>query len=361
MPGPRDEIVRLEAYSWETPTWEIAKRYGLRVGDVVRMDLNTSPYNPGKWLRRLAGNIERVRVNEYPDTSYRETREMLSSYTGVEPESIMITNGADEAIDIICKSYLDAGREAVISSPTYSYFRVSAEIMGSKVVAVPRLPDFADDLEGILSSINSRTSLIFLCSPNNPTGDTVKVETLRRILEEFDGVVVVDEAYYEFCGETFTPLLSRYGNLVVVRTFSKAWSMAGARVGYLMAGGEVMGYLNKVRPPNSLSVISLALVAYALRDRGTMEGYVKRIISERERMFKQLSTIDGLTVYPSKANFLLIKFHRADAGMVHEELIREGLVLRRLASTPPLSNCLRLTVSTPRHNNMLLRKIRKLV
>jgi histidinol-phosphate aminotransferase len=361
MPGPRDEIVRLDAYSWETPTWEIARRYGLRVEDVVRMDLNTSPYNPSRWLHRLVGGIEGVRVNEYPDTSYRELREMLSSYTGVEPESIMVCNGADEAIDIVCKAYLDGGREAIISSPTYSYFRVSAEIMGSKVVSIPRLPDFADNIEGILASVNSRTSLIFLCSPNNPTGNTVDRMAVRKILDEFDGVVVIDEAYFEFCGETFTPLLSRYGNLVVVRTFSKAWSMAGARVGYLMAGEEVMKYLNKVRPPNSLSIISLALAAYALRDKRTMEGYVRRIVDERDRMYKELSNIEGLTVYRSKANFLLIRFHRADAGRVHEELMRDGLVLRRLTNIPALSNCLRMTISTPKYNNLLLRKIRKLV
>ncbi|MEM4297808.1 MAG: histidinol-phosphate transaminase [Nitrososphaerota archaeon] len=361
MVGPRDEIAGLEPYSWETPTWEIAGRYGLSPYDVVRLDLNTSPYRPVKWLRRLSRQLEGLGVNLYPDTSYRDLRELLNSYTGAEVQSIMVCNGADEAIDILCKAYVGAGREVLISSPTYSYFRVSAEIMGGQVVSVPRLPNFEDDVDGLLASVTRRTAAIFLCSPNNPTGNTMRGDSLKRVLDEFDGLVVVDEAYFEFCGQTSASLISSYDNLAVVRTFSKAWSLAGARVGYLLAGEDLMRTLNKVRPPNSLSVISLALASYALRDRRSMERWVGSIVGERERIFRELMRLEGVRPYPSEANFILMRFESVDAGWVHEMLIRSGLVLRNLSSSPQLRNCLRLTISTPQHNNAFLNRLRKLL
>ncbi|GBC69912.1 Histidinol-phosphate aminotransferase [archaeon HR01] len=361
MPYPRDAVLALEPYAWETPSWQIARQYGLRPEEVVRMDLNTSPYTPVRWLRSLSRTLTGIRVNEYPDTSYTHLREKLSEYTNVPAQDIMVTNGADEAIEIICKTYVERGREVILSTPTYSYLRVASEIMGGRVVAVPRRPDFSDDVDGILAAVKPNTSIIFFCSPNNPTGNLLPAPSLKRVLEEFRGLVVVDEAYYEYCGQTAADLLPNHRNLAVVRTFSKAWSLAGARVGYIMAGEEVMEQLNRVRPPNSLSVISLSLAATALDHKTVVKMWVRKIVEERERVFRELKALDGVEPYPSEGNFLLMRLQSHDAEKIHTELMRRGLVLRNLSSNPQLRNCLRLTISTRRNNDRLLRRLRDLL
>jgi histidinol-phosphate aminotransferase len=233
--------------------------------------------------------------------------------------------------------------------------------MGGRVVSVPRHQDFSDDIDGILAAVKQNTSAIFLCSPNNPTGNLLPPQSLRRILDEFNGLVVVDEAYYEYCGQTVAGLLSSHQNLVVVRTFSKAWSLAGVRVGYVMAVDEVMKYLNRVRPPNSLSVISLALASLAIDHKAEMRRWVRKIVEEKKRMFTELRKMAGVEVYPSEGNFLLIRLQNHDPNTIHEELMRRGFVLRNLSSNPQLHSCLRITVSTRRHNEKLLRLLRNLL
>ena len=325
--------------------------------------MNSSPYRPVKWLKEVGSKLHRMDVNLYPDTSYSSLRETLSEYTGFDVDRFVVTNGADEGLDIIAKTFLDAGDEAIISYPTYSYFRIVTEIMGGRAVFVDRVDGFRDNADGILERVGERTRLIFLCSPNNPTGNTAEVEDVRRILEEAgeDVAVVVDEAYYEFCGKTFADLTNNYENLIIVRTFSKAFSLAGARVGYLIAAEETVDKLNKVRPPNSLSIISLALAEIALRDRRTLNNIVRRIVGERERLYRELSGIDGITPYPSEANFVLTRIERGDAGELHQKLMSMGLVLRDLTGVRRLENHLRITVNKPEQNDKLLTAIRKLL
>jgi len=350
-----------EAYAWEESSFSIAERFGLRVGDVIRFDLNTSPYRPVKWLNSLSKILPNLDVNEYPDTSYSSLRDALSDYTGFGADRFVITNGADEALDIIAKAFLDNGDEAVISIPTYSYFRIVSEIMGARVVNVPRRGDFSDNVEEILNRVSGRTKLIFLCSPNNPTGNLSKRGDVVRLLEESNAVVVVDEAYYEFSGETLAPLTDNYDNLIIVRTLSKAFSLAGARVGYIIASEESVKWLNKVRPPNSLSVISLALAEIALRDTDTLRKIVDKILRERDECYERLKKVEGIHVYPSNANFLLMRIEKLDANILHEKLMSMGFVLRNLTGVKGLENCLRMTIHSPENNEKLINALSKIM
>lgn len=341
-------------YEWEPSTEEIAVKIGIKPGRILRLDTNTSPVPPVKLLSQVGGRLHRVPINYYPDTSYSALREAISEYTGLTADSIIPTNGADEAIDIICKIFLETGYEAIASTPTYSFFRIATELQGGRFVAVPRREDFSDNVESILSSINSQTRLIFLCSPNNPTGNITSIEWIEKICRESDVAVVVDEAYYEFAGKTAASLVEKYGNLMIVRTLSKAFGLAGARIGYIIASSETVKLLNKARPPNSLGVINIELGVLALKRRKYMHELVKLINSERQRLFEKLSKLDGIRVYPSEANFLLIKFIDSPADKVYEHLLKEGIVVRNLVASPHTTGCLRVTIGTRRQNQRFL-------
>lgn len=341
------------AYAWEPSDDEIASLIGLDASKIRRFDLNTSPYTPIDWLKKLGCELEAVAVNRYPDPSYRALRNGLSKYLGIGEECFVIANGGDEAFDIISKAFLEAGSEVVVSSPSYSMFRIVSELMGAKVVYVRRKEGFADDVEGLIKAVNERTRLIFLCNPNNPTGNVVEKADLLRILNECDVGVVVDEAYQEYGGESFVKLTEIYSNLMVVRTFSKAFALAGARLGYIVTCEETAQVLNKVRPPNSVDVITLKLVELALEDVEWVRLRVRETLVERDRLISEISRLRGVRVYPSAANFFLIEFLERDRDEVYEEMLKQGFVLRRL-DDPLLKRCLRISVGLPEDNDALL-------
>ncbi len=347
-------------YVWEPSDEEIASSVGLDVSKIRRFDLNTSPYTPTHWLKKLASELESVAVNRYPDTSYRALREKLSSYLGVGEDCFVVANGGDEAFDIISKAFLDAGSEAVISSPSYSMFRIVSELMGAKVVCVQRKEGFADDVDGLIKAVNDRTRLIFLCNPNNPTGNAVERSALLSILNECDVGVVVDEAYQEYGGESFVKLTEKYSNLMVVRTFSKAFGLAGARLGYIVACEETTRLLNKVRPPNSVDVITLKLSEFALEDVDWVRLKVRETLAERDRLISEISKLRGVKVYPSLANFFLIELVERDRDEVYREMLKRGFVLRRL-DDPALRRCLRISVGLPEDNDALLEALREVL
>jgi histidinol-phosphate aminotransferase len=347
---------RFKAYAWETPTREIASAVGLPESKVHRLDTNTSPFLPVAPLRELKRNLTGKSVNQYPDTSYLNLRRLLSSYSGREADRFVVTNGADEGLDIIVKTFLDPGDQVVTAIPTYSMFRVVTEIMDGRVLGVKRRKeDFGLDLEGMLEkAVDKKTKLIFLCSPNNPTGNLTPIREIERIVGETETFVAVDEAYFEFAGKSAIELTDKYDNIVLIRTFSKAFSMAGVRVGYLVASKDTVIELNKVRPPNSLSVISLQLAESALRDLESMRRNVGEVVAERERMFAALGGISQIEPYPSQANFILFRVKVGDGNVIHSGLMKKGFVLRNLTDVPGIENSLRLTISRPEVNDAFL-------
>lgn len=348
-------------YEFEVPDWKIAEEYGLELNQIVRMDLNTSPYLPQRWLKSLESRISTLKINHYPDSTYRDLVEEISRYSKVKNEKIIPTNGGDEAIDTIVKAFIDCRCEAIISSPTYDYFRVSVELQGGRIVYVQRQEDFADNTNEIISSINDKTRIIFLCSPNNPTGNTIRYDDALAILDKASDVpVVIDEAYYEYCGKTFIELTETYDNLIVVRTLSKAFSLAGARIGYIVASRETVKLLNKVRPPNSLNLMSVELAKIALRDSESVIKNVRKTIKERERVRQLLSTLPKIQVYPSEANFIIFRSKEVDAKLLHRKLMKKGVVVR-LLDLGHGKTYLRITVSLPEHNNRFLKLLEKIL
>lgn len=357
----REMLDSFEPYGWEPSTEQLAATVGLRPEEIVRLDLNTSPIAPRASLRAISKRLPEIKVNLYPDTSYTALRQDISEYTGREIDSIIPTNGADEAIDIVSRIFLEKGMNAVASVPTYSYFRIASELQGAKYIGVPRTADFNDDVERLLANLNKETGVVFLCSPNNPTGNLTPVNVVERLCSETEACVVMDEAYYEFCGETAQGLLDRFSNLVIIRTLSKAFGLASARIGYILACEETVRLINKARPPNSLGAINIELARHALQHRSYMLRAVESIVRERERMRSILSRLNGVEVFQSRANFLLLKFKEVDAGRVHEELLKRGLVVRNLSQNPYARGCLRVTIGLRRQNERFLSAIKSIL
>jgi len=359
----RRSFESFDAYGWETPTHEIASKVGLKAEEIVRLDTNTSPFPPLPELKLLSKVAQKLEVNQYPDTTYLGIREGLAAYCGVDVDRFVVTNGADEGLDIISKTLLDNGDEVVVPVPTYSMFRVVSEVMGARMRYVNRRPDdFSIGADEVLGAVTPRTKLIFLCNPNSPTGNPMPLSELERVAKETKAAVAVDEAYYEFWGKTALGLTEKYDNLVVCRTFSKAFSMAGVRVGYLGAQRGTVDQLNLVRPPNSLSVISIMLAEAALRNLGEMRRNVRKVVSERARIYRALQKISSVTPFPSETNFLLFRVGggAAQAGRLQAALMRKGFVLRSYSKPTGIGDCLRLTLSTAAVNDRFLSTLREI-
>lgn len=349
----RRAVLDLEPYAWEASSDEIARRHGLRRGDVLRFDLNTSPFLPAGWAAALDRAELETQPNEYFDTAYAELSRAIASYGGVAPEQLVIGAGADEMLDVIAKTFLDNGDSAVISTPTYSMYAIAAGLMGAIVREVPLGPGFAPDVEGLLSAA-AGAKLLFHCNPNSPTGNLTAPVEFERLVTRAPCMVVVDEAYAEFSGWSALPLLERYPHLIVVRTLSKAFAMAGLRLGYGVARPEVAALLNRVRPPNSVSALTAQIGAAALRDPAAMRAHVEALVAAREPFAAGL-TAAGARVYPSVTNFLLTDWGSpARARSVYERLERRGIVVRNFADHRLIPGHLRITVRAPEQNARLL-------
>lgn len=342
----RKNLKTLKPYTWELTKRSIAEKYGLEIKDIIRFDQNTPAQN------RISLDID---VNDYPDPSYDDLIKALSKYSNAKITQIVAGAGADEVIDVICKVFIDPGDKAVVSTPTYSMYQVCTEIMGGKVVAVPRDDDFSVDADKLLNTANKENAkIIFICNPNNPDGSLMPRKDIEKVLKGFKGPVVVDEAYFEFCNETVADLINSYQNLIVIRTLSKAFALAGMRIGYALACEQITNEMSKVRPPASISVFSEKLALKALSDISKMKKRVNGIIEEKERMKKELEKL-GFEVFPSVTNFLLFKTGGVeDANRLFEKALRKGYVIRNFSKKKGCENCLRVTVRTKQDDNKLL-------
>jgi histidinol-phosphate aminotransferase len=343
---PRQAIASMQPYEWEPPSARIAQDAGVPEEDVIRFDTNTVPW-PGAALTDLPG----LALNEYPDTTYGGLTDALRAYTGVTASSITVGAGADEVLDMLAKAFIGSGDPVVLSRPTYAMFRIVSEIAGGRVIAVPSA-GLELDLEPFLRAAHE-AHLTWLCNPNNPTGELLPLPIVEQVLAAAAGVVAVDEAYFEFSGVTAAELIDRFENLVIVRTLSKAFGLAGVRVGYALAGPAISDTLRRVRPPGSISVVSEALAVRALGDQPGMRRRVAQIIEARQGLRDDLSRI-GVEVWPSAGNFLLGRCGREVAA----RLLRRGLVVRTFPQGSPLDGYIRITVRTPEANARLVQALR---
>jgi histidinol-phosphate aminotransferase len=350
-----------QVYTWEPSNSAIAARYGLRPQDILRFDLNTSPTRPDVISAALAGPFEPP-LNEYPDSGYEDLVVAAAGYVGVDPSEIVVGAGADEVLDIIAKACLGPGDRALLPLPTYSMYGVLSSQRNARIEPVPRLgpaEGFGLDLDGLLPRLQG-AALLWLCDPNNPTGSPEAPDVLERVLDVAHGlgehgpVVAVDEAYVEFHPRTLIPLRHRFPRLVVVRTVSKAFGLAGVRVGYAVAARALIERLEARRPPGSVSTISAHVAALALRRPDVARANAARLGDEREWLAARLADI-GLPPYPSVTNFLLVPMGGQEAAeSATDWLLRRGIVTRTFGPANPLRGHLRFTTRTRDQNERFL-------
>lgn len=302
-------------------------------------------------LGSLAGN----NYNRYPDPHQRKLKERIASIKGIEPNQIFLGNGSDEAIDLLLRIFCRPGQDALLNlPPTYGMYEVSANLNEVRIDEVQLTADFQIPVEKVLQNIKPETKIIFICSPNNPTGNSIKPESIEAILRSFKGIVVIDEAYIDFANTlSWTTRLEDFPNLVVLQTFSKAWGMAGLRLGLAFASSEIISLLDKVKPPYNINEATQELALTALDKSEELKFMVEEILQERELLTNALPTLDEVVeVYPSDANFILVKVKDAD-GM-YNYLLDKGIVVRNRTNVPGCKGCLRISVGTLEENQQLL-------
>jgi histidinol-phosphate aminotransferase len=336
----------MQPYEWEPPSAQIARQAGLPEDHVIRFDTNTCPW-PGASIAALPPEP----LNEYPDTSYGALTEAIAQYADVPPDRITVGAGADEILDMIGRSYVAEGSTVVLSRPTYPMFAVLTEMAGGTIDAIPAIEMRLD--RGSFLAHAARAQLTWLANPNNPTGERLPLAFIEELAARTHGVVVIDEAYYELSGVTAASLIERFPNIVVVRTLSKAFGLAGVRVGYSLAGPAISAVLRRVRPPASISVVAAALGAQSLGDLDSMRQRTAIITAERARLQQQLAEL-GLDVVDSAANFLLIRTGRD----VAPQLLARGLVVRTFPAGSVLADYIRVTVRRPEENARLVGELK---
>jgi len=293
--------------------------------------------------------------NRYPDPYQRAVKEALSSVKGIPTEHMLLGNGSDECIDLLYRSFCEPGKDnVIICPPTYGMYEVSAHINNVEVRKAPLLDNFQLDLIHLENLVDANTKIIWICSPNNPTGNSMKREDITTILNNFNGLVVIDEAYINFSRQkTFITELQEYANLVVLQTFSKAWGLAALRLGMLFATTEIVAILNKVKPPYNISQPAQELVLKALEEVGQVNDMIKELVDMRSALadvFRQIPIVKE--VYPSDANFLLVKID--NANQVYDYLLSKGIVVRNRSNVQLCEDCLRITIGTEQENTLLI-------
>ncbi len=313
----------------------------------VYLDANENPFNSD--------------YNRYPDPHQQLLKNKIAAIKGIEPNQIFLGNGSDEAIDLLIRAFCEPSLDnVVIPQPTYGMYSVCAAINGVEVKPVSLTSAFEIDSTAIEQLQNDHSKILFLCSPNNPSGNLLNKEAIKSLLIKFRGLVVVDEAYIDFTEDKgFVPLLNEFNNLVILQTLSKAWGLAGIRLGMCFANSEVIQILNKIKPPYNINTITQSVALHYLNDESQKTSWVKQIITERESLKEELTKLDSVEkVYPSDANFLLVKM--AGATTIYTQLVSLGIIVRDRSNVILCEQCLRITVGTLEENKKLIEALKRL-
>ncbi|HRU63444.1 MAG TPA: histidinol-phosphate transaminase [Paludibacteraceae bacterium] len=335
----RENIKKLEPYS--------CARNDFKGEASIYLDANENPFNDP--------------YNRYPDPLQAELKEQFSKIKNISTSNIFLGNGSDEAIDLLYRAFCEPRIDNVVAiEPTYGMYRVCAEINDVEFRKVLLNKKFDIEAYKLMDATNERTKIIWLCSPNNPTGNSLDGEEIRKILKWFRGIVVIDEAYIDFSNkESFLKEISQYPQLVILQTMSKAWGNAAIRLGMAFASEEIIQVLNKIKYPYNVNFLTQQHALKVLQDPFQMKKWVSILLEEREKLRNELSKLAIVEeIFPSDANFLLVKVK--DANMIYQYLIKKGIVVRNRHNMPLCTNCLRITVGTPDENNVLINTLKKL-
>jgi histidinol-phosphate aminotransferase len=323
---------------------------------ILKLDANENVYGPSPKTQDVLSRMNDIHI--YPDANQTELRCKIAEYCNVSPDNIIAGSGSDQLIDLLIRTFVREGDEVISFTPTFAMYRFYTELAGGKFVGIPRDDNYHIDLSEFEKYITDATRLIFVAMPNNPTGTQVSIDKVIEILET--GLpVVIDEAYYEFTGQTVVPLMKDFPNLMILRTFSKWAGLAGLRVGYGIFPELVATQLDAVKDPYCVSTAGTKAAIASLEDLDYLKSNISLIVSERKRLFEGLTNISFIQPFPSEANFILCRLTGVDAGEVQSRLERRGILVRCF-NTQDMRNCLRFSIGRPEDTDRLLAELRSL-
>lgn len=304
------------------------------------------------------GSATAEAYNRYPDPYQQRVKQLLGEIKAIKPEQIFLGNGSDEAIDLLIRAFCEPGKDHImILPPTYGMYKVSADVNNVEVRELLLTEAYQPRVDAILAAANENSKILFICSPNNPTGNLQDEGAIRQLLEGFPGLVVVDEAYIDFAGvNSWAQRLQDYPRLVVLQTFSKAWGLAALRLGMAFASAELVGILNKIKPPYNVGVLTQEKALEAMHSRDKMQMQVQLVLHERTKLIEALKALPLVEkVYPTDANFVLVKV--AAPRELYEYLVRKGIIVRDRSRVALCEGCLRITIGSPAENEQLLEQL----
>lgn len=351
----------IEGYSVGESTETLAKQLGISPSEIIKLNFNENLFMPRAKLVELMKEVaEECDIRIYPQEEENKLREKLSGYLKTPKENIVVGNASDELIDRIARLFLEKGESAVSVMPTFPVFKYCAKRQGAEYVTVPLLDNFGLDVERLLGAFSPKTSILYLCSPNNPTGNQFKMDAVETLAKEFSGIVVLDEAYAEYADYSMVPRIGEFENLIILRTFSKAFGLAALRLGYAVANPRLAGVIEEKKPlPFPVSTFTLNMGRKLLENVEVIKKAIEELKSERGKLIKKLNEIKGIEAFDSKANFV---FFNADKPYeeVYQSLLKRGLFVKKLGKILRLNDCLRTTVGLPQMNAKLLEAFRKI-
>ncbi|GGE26766.1 histidinol-phosphate transaminase [Psychroflexus planctonicus] len=337
----RKNVLQMKAYSSARDEFTDTDQ------DFIFQDANENPFQSG--------------YNRYPDPNATKVKEKLSDLKGIPPANMILGNGSDEVLDLLFRAFCEPKIDEIITTPpTYGMYKVLAEVNEIQLNEVPLTPDFQLKPEAVLEAVSDKTKLIFLCSPNNPSGNLMNTQAVKQILKNFSGLVILDEAYIDFAAQnSFVSELNHFPNLVVLQTFSKAYAHAGIRLGMGFAQAEIIQLLNKIKPPYNVNQLTQEKALEVIASAETYKNQVEMLISERDLLCKELEKISFVEkIYPSEANFLLVKVD--NAILRYHQLIEKGMVVRNRTNEMHCEDCLRISIGTPKENQKLIIALQEL-
>lgn len=303
-------------------------------------------------------NPFRKPYNRYPDPHQRVLKARIAELKLVKPENLFLGNGSDEPIDLLIRAFCAPDKDEILTiEPTYGMYQVAADIHQVQVRKVPLTENFELDADSLLAAVRPNTKLIFICSPNNPTGNSFAASDIEKVINRFEGIVVLDEAYIDYAGQPgFLSRLSEFPNLVILQTFSKAWGMAGIRLGMAFASPEIIRVLSHIKYPYNLNMLTQQKALELLEDRETVAQWIATTLAERNKMAEQLSKFPFIQkIFPSDANFILLRTLNADT--LYQHLVAQQIIVRNRNSVALCQGCVRITIGTPEENQLLVKAL----
>jgi len=350
----RPELASFGGYSAATSPETLEGKTEVKPEDIIKLDANENPYGCSPKVSKALARFDRYHI--YTDNFQTRLREQLAALTGVDARYIVGGGGSNQLIDLVLRLFVNPGDEVIHCVPTFGVYSFSTGLCGGKLVSVSRDTNYDVDIKAVRSAITGKTKVICMANPNNPTGNLMPRQQILELLDT--GIpLLLDEAYYEFSGETMADMVGKYDNLMVLRTFSKWAGLAGLRVGYGLFPAMIADYLLTIKMPYNVNVAALVAVEESLKDKDYLMSTVKKIIAERERLFGELKKITWLKTYPSRANFFLCHVLKGDAKQLRQKLQDKGILVRYF-DQPQLKDYIRISVGKPEHTDTLMKVLR---